>query len=64
MNGKGATTITIKAIGIVKDIADKKIYIDWKLNDLSRIVQSHGAFRTIQGPYKFSESWTREVFCL
>ena len=30
MNGHGATTITIRAIGIVKDIADKKIYIDWK----------------------------------
>lgn len=64
MNGRGATTITIRAIGIVKDVADKIIYIDWKITDLKRIVTSHGAFQTIQGPYLSSENWTQEVFCL
>jgi hypothetical protein len=64
MNGKGATTITIRAIGVVKDIADKKVYVDWKLKDMNRIVASHGAFRTIQGPYLFKDQWTQEVFCL
>jgi len=64
MDGHGATTITIKAIGIVKDIANQKIFIDWKLTDLNRTVPSHGAFATIHGPYSFSESWIQEVFCL
>ena len=64
MDGHGATTITIKAIGIVKDIADHKIFIEWKLTDLNRTVPSHGAFATIHGPFSFSESWIHEVFCL
>jgi len=64
MDGKGATTITIKAIGVVTDMADKKVFIDWKLTNLNRTVQSHGAFATIHGPYSFSDSWTKEVFCL
>lgn len=64
MDGQGATTITIKALGIVTDIVNNKIYIDWKLTNLNRTVQSHGAFATIHGPYLYSEEWTREVFCL
>ncbi len=64
MDGFGASTITIKAIGIVKDNYDKRIYIDWKLTDIKRTVQSHGALKTIHGPYLFSESWIHEVFCL
>lgn len=64
MDGQGASTITIKAIGIVKDIADKRIYIDWKLTDLNRTVNSRGAFGTIHGPYLFSDNWTQETFCL
>ena len=64
MDGYGANTITIKAIGIVKDIAAQKIFIDWKITDLNRTVSSHGAFATIHGPYSFSDNWTQEVFCL
>lgn len=64
MDGQGASTITIKAIGIVKDIADQKIFIDWKITDLNRSVPSHGAFATIHGPYSFSEAWIHEAFCL
>ena len=64
MDGYGATTITIKAIGVVKDISDKIIYIDWKLADLNRTVQSHGALGTIHGPYPFSDNRIQEIFCL
>lgn len=64
MDGQGATTITIKAIGIVKDIDNQKIFIDWKLTDLNRTIPSHGAFATIHGPYPNSESWIHEAFCL
>ncbi len=64
MDGHGASTITIKAIGIVKDIADQKIYIDWKITNLNRKIPSHGAFATIHGPYTFSEAWIHEAFCL
>lgn len=64
MDGQGASTITIKAIGLVKDIADRKIYIDWKLTNLNRKVNSKGALGTIHGPYQFLDPWTREIFCL
>jgi hypothetical protein len=64
MDGHGATTITVKALGIVKDMDDHKIYIDWKITDLNRSVPSHGAYATIHGPYTFSEAWIHEAFCL
>jgi hypothetical protein len=67
MNGKGATTITIHAIGVVKEVADGKVYIEWKFIDMNRQVPSKGskgAFGTIQGPYNFSDSWTRQVFSI
>ncbi|MEI7504885.1 MAG: hypothetical protein WCJ61_16545 [Paludibacter sp.] len=56
MNGQGATTISIKAIGIVKDIAQQKIFIEWKLTDLKRNVEARGAFATIHGSYSYSDS--------
>jgi len=64
LNGRAAKTITIIAIGIVKDIADKKVYIDWKLIDMNRFVPSHGAFTSIHGPYLFTETWVQEIFSL
>ena len=64
MNGQGATTIKIHALGIVKEVAQGKVYIDWKITDLDRNVHSRGALATIHGPYKFTDNWTRETFCL
>jgi hypothetical protein len=64
MDGQGASTISIHAIGIVKEVANGKVYIDWKVTDLDRHVPSKGAFSTIHGPYDYSDAWTRETFCL
>ena len=64
MNGKGSTTITILAIGIVKEVAEKRVFISWILTDMERIVESKGVFATIHGPYSFNDKWTNEVFCI
>lgn len=68
MRGQGATTITIKALGIVKEVGeDKRVYIDWKITDLNREVPSKGCFASIHGPYTPTGvygSWVQEVFCL
>ena len=50
MDGQGASTITIHAIGIVKEVADGKVFIDWKIIDLHRHVPSKGIF--------FNNSWS------
>lgn len=63
-DGQGASTITIHALGIVKEVAQGKVYIDWKMTNLDRHVHSKGAFGTIHGPYKFDDNWTQETFCL
>jgi hypothetical protein len=64
MDGRGKSTITIHAIGIVKEVADKKVYVNWLLTDMDRQVHSNGAYSTIHGPYQFNEAWTKEVFCI
>ncbi len=64
MDGQGQSTITIKAIGIVKDVAERKIYIEWILKDLDRKVESKGAFATIHGPFNSSDIWINKIFCL
>jgi hypothetical protein len=64
MRGRGATTITIKALGIVKEVHAGKVYINWLLTDLDREVESKGCFQTIHGPYstKKEPEWVKEVF--
>ncbi|PEN11434.1 hypothetical protein CRI94_15475 [Longibacter salinarum] len=64
MRGRGASTITIKALGVVKEVHDGKVYIDWLLTDLNREVESKGCFQTIHGPYgtKREPEWVKEVF--
>ncbi|MDD5228130.1 MAG: hypothetical protein PHN45_00720 [Methylococcales bacterium] len=63
-DGRGARTISIKAIGIVKDVADGKVYIDWKLTDIvNRHVPCKGFFKTIHGPIT-DVAWINEAFCL
>ncbi len=64
MRGQGQSTITIRAIGIVKDVDTDRIYINWILTDLNREVDSKGAFSTIHGPYSINDEWTCRVFCL
>ena len=64
MNGQGATTITILALGVVKEVFQGRVYVDWKVTDMEREVESRGCFKTIHGPYQFDDEWTRKVFCL
>lgn len=67
MRGRGATTITIKGLGVVKEVADKRVYIDWKVTGLDREVPAKGCFASIHGPYNLfgpDAAWVREVFCL
>jgi hypothetical protein len=67
MRGRGAATITIKGLGVVKEVADKRVYIDWKVTGLDREVAAKGCFASIHGPYKLAgpdSGWVREVFCL
>lgn len=63
-DGKGATTITIHALGIVKEVVDGKVYIDWIITNLNRQVPSRGVFSTIHGPYTYDDEWTWQVFCI
>ena len=64
MNGKGQKDITIVAIGIVKGIEERVVYVDWIVKDLNRKVPSRGCFGTLHGPYTYKNAWTRQVFCL
>lgn len=64
MRGRGAGTITIKALGVVKEVHEGKVFIDWLLTDLDREVESKGCFKTIHGPYGAhrEREWVKEVF--
>jgi hypothetical protein len=63
MNGKGADTITIRALGIIKEIdEDNRVYVDWLVTDIERIVPANGCFAAIHGPYKEDDPWVKEVF--
>jgi hypothetical protein len=67
MRGKGATTITVKGLGIVKEVAERRVYVDWKVTGLNREVAAKGCFASLHGPYELSgldSAWVREVFCL
>ncbi|MGD9728655.1 MAG: hypothetical protein AB7G68_20850 [Nitrospiraceae bacterium] len=65
MRGRGANTITIKGIGVVKEVAsDKRVYIDWRLQGMNREVPAHGCFASIHGPYSVASDgeWLGQVF--
>lgn len=67
MRGKGSSTITIRALGIVKEVGtDKRVYINWLIMDMDREVPSKGGFGSIHGPYTINTDteWIREVFCI
>jgi len=59
-DGKGAKTISIKAIGVVKDIYKGKVYINWLLTDINRHVPSKNYFGTIHKAT--DENWINEAF--
>lgn len=63
-DGQGATTISIHALGIVKEVFQGRIYVDWVLTNLERHVESHGRFSTIHGPYKADDPWIKSIFCI
>jgi len=64
MLGQGSPDIEIRAIGIVKEIdsSDKRVYVDWILRDMKRIVPSKGCYKSIHGPFSPDDAWTNEVF--
>ncbi len=63
MDGQGAKTISIKAIGIVKDIHNGKVYVEWILTNLTnRHVPSKNYFGTIHKAT--DEIWINEAFRL
>ena len=64
MLGQGSPNIEIKAIGIVKeiDLSDKRVYVDWVLRDMGRVVPSKGCYKSIHGPFPPADAWTNEVF--
>jgi len=67
MRGKGAKTITIKGLGVVKEVADKRVYINWLIKNMDREAPVRGCLAAIHGPYDVSgddSEWVREVFCL
>jgi hypothetical protein len=65
MRGQGASTITIKGLGIIKEVGeDKRVYVDWFLKNMEREVPSHGCLASIHGPYsvKADQAWLGQVF--
>ena len=68
MEGQGASTILIHALGIVKEVAEGRVYINWLVTRLNRHVDAHGCLSTIRGPFTLSEdkdkAWIQSVFCI
>lgn len=66
MMGKGAAEIRIIALGVVLEIddEDKRVYVNWIANGLSRVVESRGCFKSIHGPFEENDQWVKEVFRL
>ena len=68
--GKGASEMSILAIGIVKDvdINEWRVYVDWILRDIkNRRVPLRGCAASIHGPFSKDgndASWVHQVFCL
>lgn len=66
MLGQGSSEIVISALGIVKeiDVGDKRVYIQWVISGLQRIVPSRGCFASIHGPFNANDDWVRLAFQL
>jgi hypothetical protein len=64
MLGQGSPNIEIRAIGIVKEVDpdEKRVYVDWVLREINRVVPSKGCYASIHGPFAPDDPWTNEVF--
>lgn len=62
-DGQGAQTITIKSLGIVKEVADRKVFVTWLVTKMDRHVPCKNYFGTLHGPIS-DENWKNEAFRL
>lgn len=62
-DGQGASTITIKSLGIVKEVADGKVFVEWVVTKMNRQVPCKNYFGTLHGPISDTD-WINEAFCL
>jgi len=64
MLGQGSPNIRVKAIGIVKeiDVEDKRVYVNWLVQNTSRDVPSKGCYGSIHGPFSEQDDWIRSTF--
>ena len=66
MMGKGSSEIRITTLGVVLEVDpdDKRVYVNWLADDLDRVVESRGCFKSIHGPFAEDDPWVRDVFRL
>ena len=62
-DGQGADTITIKSLGIVKEVADGKVFVKWHVTKMDRHVPCKNYFGTLHGPIG-DENWINQAFRL
>lgn len=65
--GKGTGRITVHGAGVVKDVVatERRVYIDWILQDISRNLDLNGCMDAINGPYTDDgkdKDWINEMF--
>ena len=60
-DGHGADTITIRSIGIVKEVADRKVFVNWLVTNMDRHVPCKNYFGTIHGPIG-DNTWIDQAF--
>ena len=70
-NGRGARDITIRCIGIVKEVVldNTRSFctVNWCAKDMDRRVFVHGCLGAIHGPYSMQSedrSWLQDIFTL
>jgi hypothetical protein len=67
MLGQGATEIEIRALGIVKEVdpGEWRAYVTWVTDEkFSRKVPINGCTASVHGPFKNTDSWVQNVFCI
>lgn len=63
LQGQGATSIAIRALGIVTDIdfQEWRVYVRWLVTDIARDVPIKGCMGSLHGPFEPSD-WRASVF--
>lgn len=66
MMGQGSPNIRIIVLGVVREVdqEDGRVYVKWAADDLDRVVEGHGCFGTIHGPFLEEDEWVKKVFQL